>query len=105
MDRARFMNNVIKGMTVALAVAAGTMLPAAPSRAAANTYNTHVQSIRCGVLLSSSGAYGWGSAYFPQYLVDPEERMVALFMTQLMPAGGSDLNQRFKVLVEQSVVK
>ncbi len=55
--------------------------------------------------LSSPGAYGWGSAYFPQYLVDPEERMVALFMTQLMPSGGSDLNQRFKVLVEQSIVK
>jgi len=32
--------------------------------------------------LGSEGAYGWGSAYYPQYLVDPQERMVALFMTQ-----------------------
>jgi len=55
--------------------------------------------------LSSEGAYGWGSAYFPQYLVDPQERLVALFMTQLRPAGNSDLNQRFKVLTYQALVK
>ena len=51
------------------------------------------------------GSYGWGSAYFPQYLVDPKERIVALFMTQHMPSGGLDLNQRFKVLMYQALVK
>ena len=55
--------------------------------------------------LGSEGSYGWGSAYFPQYLVDPKERLVALFMTQHMPAGGLDLNQRFKPLVYQALVK
>jgi CubicO group peptidase (beta-lactamase class C family) len=55
--------------------------------------------------LGSVGSYGWGSAYFPQYLVDPKERMVAFFMTQHMPSGGLDLNQRFKVLVYQALVK
>jgi CubicO group peptidase (beta-lactamase class C family) len=55
--------------------------------------------------LSSEGAYGWGSAYFPQYVVDPKERLVAIFMTQLMPAGSLDLNQRFKVLMYQALVK
>ena len=55
--------------------------------------------------LGSEGSYGWGSAYFPQYLVDPKERIVALFMTQHMPAGGLDLNQRFKTLMYQSLVK
>lgn len=53
--------------------------------------------------LSSEGAYGWGSAYFPQYLVDPKERIVALFMTQLRPTGGNDLNQKFKVLMYQAL--
>ncbi|MBL9203192.1 MAG: beta-lactamase family protein [Opitutaceae bacterium] len=53
--------------------------------------------------LSSEGAYGWGSAYFPQYLVDPKERIVALFMTQHRPAGGLDLNQKFKVLMYQAL--
>ena len=55
--------------------------------------------------LGSEGAYGWGSAYFPQYLVDPKERIVALFMTQHMPSGGLDLNQRFKSLMYQALVK
>lgn len=55
--------------------------------------------------LGSEGAYGWGSAYFPQYFVDPKERLVAIFMTQLRPAGGLDLNQKFKVLVYQALVK
>jgi CubicO group peptidase (beta-lactamase class C family) len=55
--------------------------------------------------IGSVGSYGWGSAYFPQYLVDPKERIVALFMTQHMPSGGSDLNQRFKVLMYQALVK
>lgn len=53
--------------------------------------------------LSSEGSYGWGSAYFPQYLVDPKERIVALFMTQHRPAGGNDLNQKFKVLMYQAL--
>lgn len=55
--------------------------------------------------LGSVGSYGWGSAYFPQYLVDPKERIVALFMTQHMPAGGLDLNQRYKVMMYQALVK
>lgn len=55
--------------------------------------------------LGTEGAYGWGSAYYPQYLVDPRERMVALFMTQLMPSGGLDLMAKIKVLTYQSLVK
>jgi CubicO group peptidase (beta-lactamase class C family) len=55
--------------------------------------------------LGTEGSYGWGSAYFPQYLIDPKERIVAMFMTQLTPSGGLDLNQRFKVLMYQALVK
>ncbi len=55
--------------------------------------------------LGSEGAYGWGSAYYPQYLVDPKERMVALFMTQLMPSGGLDLMAKIKVLTYQALDK
>jgi CubicO group peptidase (beta-lactamase class C family) len=53
--------------------------------------------------LGTEGAYGWGSAYYPQYLVDPKERMVALFMTQLIPSGGLDLMAKIKVLTYQSL--
>ena len=55
--------------------------------------------------LGSLGSYGWGSAYFPQYLVDPKERMIAVFMTQHMPSGGLDLNERFKSLTYQALVR
>lgn len=51
------------------------------------------------------GAYGWGSAYFPQYVVDPGNRLVFFMMTQLRPAGGSDLSHRLKVLTYQALVK
>lgn len=64
-----------------------------------------LEDLGVGGEIGSVGSYGWGSAYFPQYLVDPKERMVAFFMTQHMPAGGLDLNQRFKVLVYQALVK
>lgn len=54
--------------------------------------------------LGSEGAYGWGSAYYPQYLVDPKEGVVAFFMTQLLPSGGLDLNRKLKVSVYQAIV-
>jgi len=54
--------------------------------------------------LVNRGAFGWGSAYFPQYLVDPEKHLVAIFMTQLRPTGGLDLNQKFKVLTYQALL-
>lgn len=51
------------------------------------------------------GSYGWGSAYYPQYMVDPEHKLVAMFFTQLTPAANVTLNQRFKVVVTQAIVK
>jgi CubicO group peptidase (beta-lactamase class C family) len=55
--------------------------------------------------LASPGSYGWGSAYFPQYLVDPKEGIVALLLCQLMPAQGNQLSQQFKVMMYQALVK
>jgi CubicO group peptidase (beta-lactamase class C family) len=53
--------------------------------------------------LSAVGAYGWGGAYGSQYQVDPESRMVLVYMVQLLP-GRSDLGQRFPTLVYQALV-
>lgn len=53
--------------------------------------------------LVGEGAYGWGSAYFPQYFVDPKERLVALLMCQLGPTGGSNLNHRYKTTIYQAL--
>ncbi len=54
--------------------------------------------------LDSPGAFGWGSAYYPRYFVDPKEHLVAFFLTQLIPARDYDLHRRFRTLVYQSIV-
>jgi CubicO group peptidase (beta-lactamase class C family) len=50
------------------------------------------------------GEFGWGGAYSTEYWVDPQERLVALLMTQLLPAGDSDLHERYRALVYQAIV-
>jgi CubicO group peptidase (beta-lactamase class C family) len=52
----------------------------------------------------SEGAFGWGGAYHTNYWADPQEKLVAVVMTQLLPAGGSTLHSRFRTLVYQSIV-
>lgn len=52
----------------------------------------------------SEGEYSWGSAYFSRYWVDPKEQLVAIFLTQLLPSGGLDLQEKLRVLVNQAIV-
>lgn len=51
------------------------------------------------------GAFGWGGAYYTTYWVDPVEKMVAVLMTQLLPAGTIDLQAKFKTMVYQAVIE
>jgi CubicO group peptidase (beta-lactamase class C family) len=52
----------------------------------------------------SVGEFSWGGAYFSRYWVDPKEQLVAVFMAQLLPTGGSDLQEKLRVLVNQAIV-
>jgi CubicO group peptidase (beta-lactamase class C family) len=52
----------------------------------------------------SVGLISWGGAYHTDYWADPKERIVAVLMTQLLPAQGSDLHGKFRALVYQAVV-
>ena len=52
----------------------------------------------------SVGEFGWGGAYYTKFWVDPVEKIVAVFMTQLLPSAGSALQDQFRVLVNQAVV-
>jgi CubicO group peptidase (beta-lactamase class C family) len=54
--------------------------------------------------LGEPGQFGWGGAYHTVYWVDPSLDLVAVFMTQLLPATGSLLQDRFRVLVYQALV-
>jgi CubicO group peptidase (beta-lactamase class C family) len=53
---------------------------------------------------SSVGTYGWGSAYYQRYFIDPHEQLIAVFFSQLIPAAGLDLDAKFRTLVYQSIV-
>jgi CubicO group peptidase (beta-lactamase class C family) len=52
----------------------------------------------------SVGEFGWGGAYYTKFWVDPAEKIVAVFMTQLLPSAGAALQDQFRVLVNQAVV-
>ena len=51
----------------------------------------------------STSQYGWGGAYHTTYWVDPDYGLVAVMMTQLMPATGSTLRDRYRTLVYQGL--
>ncbi len=51
----------------------------------------------------NAGLYGWGGAYATNYWVDPEEKLVCVFMTQLLPNPGIDLPDRLRAMIYQAV--
>ena len=52
----------------------------------------------------SEGAFGWLGFFNTVYWVDPEEQLVAIIMTQLYPNNGSQLTDKFEVLVYSAIV-
>ena len=52
----------------------------------------------------SVGEFGWGGAYHTTYWVDPVQELVAVLMTQMLPADGSTLHETFRALIYASVV-
>jgi CubicO group peptidase (beta-lactamase class C family) len=52
--------------------------------------------------LASVGAFGWGGAYGSNYKVDPEARLVIVFMLNQIP-NRTDLGNRFPTLVYQAL--
>ena len=54
--------------------------------------------------LGSQGEYGWGGAYHSSYWVDPEEELVVVYFTQLIPAGDILDHQKLRALVYQAIV-
>ncbi|MPY91268.1 MAG: serine hydrolase [Luteitalea sp.] len=49
------------------------------------------------------GEFGWGGAYFTRFWVDPREKLVAVFMAQLLPSEELDLQDKFRALVYQAI--
>ncbi|MCX6561011.1 MAG: serine hydrolase [Candidatus Aminicenantes bacterium] len=51
------------------------------------------------------GSFGWGGAYHTTYWVDPVEKLVCVLMTQLLPAGNSDLHAKFRAMIYQAITE
>ena len=52
----------------------------------------------------SLGEFGWAGAYHSTYWVDPEEQLVAVYFTQLIPAIDIDDQNKFRALLYQAIV-
>ncbi|MBL7978330.1 MAG: beta-lactamase family protein [Bacteroidetes Order II. Incertae sedis bacterium] len=57
-----------------------------------------------GNRIGTAHAYGWGSAYYPIYTIDPKEKLVYVFLTQLMPSGNQRIADHLGTLIYQSVL-
>jgi CubicO group peptidase (beta-lactamase class C family) len=50
-------------------------------------------------MAGSVGEFGWGGAYRTTYWVDPRERLVVTYFTQLIPAGDLGDRPRLRSLI------
>lgn len=55
------------------------------------------------ILPLSEGSFEWGGYFGTIYWADPEEKLIALFMTQLNPNRHDEIKNKFKVLVYQAI--
>lgn len=54
--------------------------------------------------LGSEGEYGWGGAYHSTYWVDPSERLVVVYLTQIRPANGLNDYDALRNGVYQAII-
>jgi CubicO group peptidase (beta-lactamase class C family) len=53
----------------------------------------------------SVGEFGWGGAYYTTMWVDPVEKLVVVFMSQLLPTGSATAQAQLRSLVYQAVIQ
>jgi CubicO group peptidase (beta-lactamase class C family) len=53
--------------------------------------------------LGSIGAYSWGGFYYTSFVIDPKEDLIAIFMGQLHPTGGLNLDDKVIRLAYQAI--
>jgi len=53
--------------------------------------------------LGSIGGYYWGGFYYTDFVIDPKEDMIAIFMAQLHPTGGLNLDAKVIRLAYQAI--
>ena len=53
--------------------------------------------------LGSVGSYYWGGFYYTSFVIDPKEDLIAIFMGQLHPTGGLNLDDKVIRLAYQAI--
>jgi CubicO group peptidase (beta-lactamase class C family) len=56
-------------------------------------------------ILGTEGTYSWGGAAGTVFWVDPDEELIAIFMTQLIPSGQYDIWREFQVAIYQALIE
>ena len=54
--------------------------------------------------LGSSGEYNWGGFFYTAFVIDPKEQMITIFMAQLHPTGGLNLDRLLHTLSYQAII-
>ncbi len=49
------------------------------------------------------GIVGWDGAYFTRFWIDPKEKLIGVFMTQMKDYWNTDLAAKYRVLVYQAI--
>ena len=55
-------------------------------------------------ILGSAGEFAWGGAASTYFWVDPEEDMIVIFLTQLMPSSAYQIRRELRVAAYQSII-
>ncbi|HKF02209.1 MAG TPA: serine hydrolase domain-containing protein [Candidatus Sulfotelmatobacter sp.] len=53
--------------------------------------------------LGTPGTYAWGGFFYTAFSIDPKEQMIVVFMAQLHPTGGLELDRQVHVLAYQAI--
>ncbi len=63
-----------------------------------------MQSLARAQIVGSVGEYAWGGAASTAFWVDPQEELIAIFLTQLMPSSSYPLRRELRTLVYSALV-
>jgi CubicO group peptidase (beta-lactamase class C family) len=55
--------------------------------------------------LGSPGQYQWGGFFYTAFTIDPKEDMFVIFMGQLFPTGGLNLDRKIYPLACQAIIE
>ena len=56
-------------------------------------------------ILGTPGEFAWGGAASTYFWVDPDEDMIVLLLTQLLPSSSYPIRRELRVLAYQSIIR